>query len=127
MKMEICVMKEERDMEHNRRHRVIWTLVGPLVRLILLIRFHYRCRINNIKGPCIVVCNHVTDWDPILAGCSFRTQMYYVASEHLLRKKIVGPLVRWAQDPIPRQKSGSAAGTVMSILRSEERRVGKEC
>ena len=101
----------------HRRHQRLWTILRPLMRLVCRLLMGYRAVPSGVTGPYLLLCNHVTDWDPILAGCSFPTQMYYVASEHLLRKKVVGPLVRWAQDPIPRQKSGSAAGTVMAILR----------
>ncbi len=105
----------------HRRHQLIWSILLPLLRIYCRLFFAYRAVPAEVKGPYLLLCNHVTDWDPILAGCSFRTQMYYVASEHLLRKKIAGPVVRWAQNPIPRQKSGSAAGTVMSILRHLKR------
>ena len=116
--MEICVKKEEGDLEHNLRHRVVWTLLGPLVRLILLIRFNYRFRINKIKGPYIVVCNHVTDWDPLLVGAAFRHQMYFLASEHIMRLGFVSRLLDWLVHPIVRQKGGSAAGAVKEMLRA---------
>ena len=105
----------------HRRHQRIWSILRPVLRLITRLLLGYRAVPARVKGPYLVLCNHVTDWDPILAGCSFPEQMYFVASEHLLRKKIVGPLIRWAQDPIPRQKSGSAVGTVMTILRHLKR------
>ena len=105
------------EKDPHGRHQRLWTVLRPLLRLICWIRLGFRAKQSGIKGPFLLLCNHVTDWDPVLAGCSFSQQMYFVASEHLLRQKVAGPLIRWAQDPIPRQKSGSAAGTVMSILR----------
>ena len=113
----LCV-SEAKGMEHNLRHRVIWTLVGPLVRLILLIRFNYRCKINAVKGPYIVVCNHVTDWDPMLVGAGFRHQMYFLASEHIMRLGFVSRMLDWLVHPIVRQKGGSAAGAVKEMLRA---------
>ena len=104
-------------MEHYTRHAVIWKLLRPLVRLILLIRYNYRCKSHAPEGPYVVVCNHVTDWDPLLVGAAFRNQMYFLASEHIMRLGFVSRLLDWLVHPIVRQKGGSAAGAVMEMLR----------
>ena len=105
-------------MEHQLRHRVVWRLFRPLVRLILFFRFNYRCAPVSLKGPYIVVCNHVTDWDPLLVGGAFRHQMYFLASEHIMRLGFVSRLLDWLVHPIVRQKGGSAAGAVKEMLRA---------
>ena len=105
-------------MEHHTRHAVVWKLLRPLVRLILFIRFNYRCRSQAPKGPYVVVCNHVTDWDPLLLGAAFRNQMYFLASEHIMRLGFVSRLLDWLVHPIVRQKGGSAAPAVMEMLRT---------
>lgn len=113
-------------MEHShvekkdprKRHRLIWKLLYPVMRLIAWICLGYWAAPSRTEGPFLLVSNHVTDWDPILVGCSFRTQQFYfVTSEHLLRNKLFGRFLIWAQDPIPRQKGGSAAGTVLAVMR----------
>ena len=105
-------------MEHQMRHRFVWRFFRPLVRLILFFRFNYRCKPASVKGPCIVVCNHVTDWDPLLVGAAFRDQMYFLASEHIMRLGFVSRMLDWLVHPIVRQKSGSAAGAVKEMLRT---------
>ena len=116
----ILVWKKEGKgkMEHNLRHRAVWRIFRPLVRLILLIRFNYRCKAHRLNGPCIVVCNHVTDWDPLLVGAAFRDQMYFLASEHIMRLGFVSRLLDALVHPIVRQKGGSAAGAVKEMLRA---------
>lgn len=104
-------------MEHHTRHSIIWKLLRPLARLVMFIMFGYRSPVYNLKGPYIMVMNHVTDLDPVLAGVSFRKQMYFLASEHVLRQGFVSKLLVWALGPITRQKGGSAAGAVKSMLR----------
>ena len=104
-------------MEHHRRHAIIWRLMQPLIRLFGRVFLRFRGEPAEVTGPYLAVCNHVTDFDPVLMACSFREQMYYVASEHLMRSGLAGRFVSWAQAPIARQKGGSAADTVMSILR----------
>lgn len=87
------------------------------MRLLVRIRFNHTALPAEVNGPFLFVCNHCTDWDPMLSGCSFTQQIYFVTSEHILRVPVAGALIRWLQDPIPRQKGGSAADTVMAILR----------
>jgi len=105
-------------MAYRKRHQLLWTLLRPLARLILKLKFNYTTGDHAPKGPFLLVCNHVTDWDPILVGAAFRTQMYFVTSEHVLRQGFVSRFIRWAQAPIARQKGGSAAGTVKAMLRT---------
>lgn len=103
--------------DHHRRHVFIWKLLLLPMRLLLRIRFNHTAQPADVKGPFLFVCNHCTDWDPMLAGSSFSQQIYFVTSEHILRVRLAGALIRWLQDPIPRQKGGSAADTVMTMLR----------
>jgi len=104
-------------MENHRRHVILWTILRPLVRLIVLLRFNFRSKLCSPDGPFILVCNHVTDLDPLLIGCGFRTQMYFLASEHIMRQGFVSKLLQWGLSPITRQKGGSAAGAVKAMLR----------
>lgn len=105
-------------MEHNKRHSFIWRFLRPLVKLIVWIKFNFKAKDVDVEGPYIVLCNHVTDWDPLLLGTAFKKQMYFVASEHILRLGFVSKLLVWLVDPIARQKGGSAAGTVKAVMRT---------
>lgn len=105
-------------MDYPKRHQRLWTLLRPLARLILRLKFNYRCGSYAPEGPYLLLCNHVTDWDPILVGAALKSQMYFVASEHVLRQGLVSRFIRWAQAPIARQKGGNAAGTVKAMLRT---------
>ena len=105
-------------MEHQKRLSIIWRILRPIVALVLRIRFHYSAPLYQPQGPYIVVSNHVTDWDPLLVGAAFRNQMYFVASEHILRLGFISRLLNWLMAPIARQKGGSAAGAVKNILRT---------
>jgi len=103
--------------DEHKRHQLVWTVLRPLMRLICWLRMGYRALPADVQGPFLLVANHVTYWDPILAGCSFGQQMYFVASEHILRSRPFGKLITWLQDPIPRQKGGSATSTVLTMMR----------
>ena len=101
----------------HKRHRFIWKALRPLMKLITWAVLGYRAHPSGVQGPFLLLSNHITDWDPLLVGCSFSQQFYFVTSEHLLRSKPFGKLITWLQDPIPRQKGGSAAGTVLAVMR----------
>lgn len=110
-------MEEHGTVKGRRRHVFVWKALRPLAKLICWIKFGFTCEKTNVKGPYLLVSNHVTNWDPILVACSFPEQTYFVTSEHLLRAGLGGKLVGWLQSPIPRQKSGSAASTVLTMMR----------
>lgn len=104
-------------MEHAKRHRLVWILARPVVDVLVRILYKYTPEYADIPGPFLVVCNHNTDWDPLLMGISFRKEhVYFVSSEHVLRSRF-GKLLIWLLDPIGRQKGGSAADTVLTMMR----------
>lgn len=105
-------------MEHNKRHVIVWRICHPLVKILLWIKFNFTAKTVDLDGPYIVLSNHVTDWDPLLVGVAFKRQMYYVASEHILRMGFISKLLSWLVAPIARQKGGSAAGAVMNVIRT---------
>ncbi|MBQ6622740.1 MAG: 1-acyl-sn-glycerol-3-phosphate acyltransferase [Mogibacterium sp.] len=102
---------------HRRFYRILTVLLGGWVRR----KFNYTCEDfdpNSIEGPMIIIPNHSCAWDPLLMGVAMRRrQMYFVASEHLLRMRFIGPLVRFLAAPIPRRKARPGTQAVMSCLR----------
>jgi len=99
------------------RHAAVWALTRPAAAAIMAAKFNFHTRPSGLKGPLLVVANHNSDWDPGFIVCAFREQMYFVASEHLMRLGTVSRLLSWLQAPIARQKGGSAVGTVREMLR----------
>lgn len=100
---------------HNRiLNRLLVILVGPFLRLFFRFR-HDRYRLN---GPTLVICNHVTNFDPLLLSLCFpRDHMHFVASEHLFRLGWITCFLKYVFDPIPRRKGTSGADTAMACLR----------
>jgi 1-acyl-sn-glycerol-3-phosphate acyltransferase len=99
------------------RHAAVWALTRPAAAAIMAAKFNFHARPSGLKGPLLVVANHNSDWDPGFIVCAFREQMYFVASEHLMRLGTLSRLLSWLQAPIARQKGGSAVGTVREMLR----------
>ena len=105
-------------MDSGKRHQVCWRIVMGLLRRPIERIFHLSCKNADLDGPCLVIANHVTDYDPLFVSLSFpRTDLYYVASEHLFRKGLLSRLLLWTMAPIPRRKGSQGTDTVKACLR----------
>ncbi len=111
----------------NKKHAFIYWLLRPLVAVFLWIKFGYTYKKakNLPKEPYIVLSNHVTDFDPLFVGVSFR-QMYFVGSEHISRWKHAFKFIKFGFDPILRYKGTSAASAILEVLR-RVRKGGRVC
>ena len=73
----------------------------------------------NIHGGCVVICNHISNWDPIVLGHSVKTQpVCYMAKEELFRNKVANWFLRRLHAiPVARGKSDlMAVKTGLSAL-----------
>ncbi len=104
-------------MKGEKRHRLLWRLVWWPVRLWMLIRFNYRPRVSPVKGPALIVSNHVTDLDPLFLGLTIKNPAYFVASEHVFRRPHLSRLLMWAQAPIVRMKGTTGGDTALVSIR----------
>ena len=96
-----------------------WQLLQRLLCGYARERFAVTAARAEIQGPCLIVANHVTNWDPLLLAVSFPdTPIRFVASEHLFRHGLLSEVIQWAVAPIPRRKAASGTDTVKSVLRA---------
>ena len=80
--------------------------------------FRFRHENFRLDQPTLVVCNHVTNFDVILASlCCPGYHMHFVASEHMFRKGLLSAFLRYVCDPISRRKGVTGADTAMACLR----------
>lgn len=98
----------------NVVYRIITTCLRPIFRIF----YNYKCdKPKKIKGPVIVLANHVTDYDPILVTYGFKKQMYFIASENCFRKGLKSKFLSWAFAPISKIKGASDTMAVMKAVR----------
>lgn len=97
-------------------HRLVYTLGRILVRPLMRRKYGFTTSQFTPPGPYLVYSNHVTNADPFLLPLSFPRHMYFVASEHLLRWRVGGLMLKLAA-PIIRLKSRTEWGATMEILR----------
>ena len=105
-------------MERTELHRRVWRALYTAVDKPLHRMFALESEPCSVDGPCIVISNHVTDFDPFLVAMSFPHKMlYYVASEHIFRLPVASKVITTLLDPIARKKGDSGFGAVREILR----------
>lgn len=46
------------------------------------------------RGPVVVVCNHISLWDPVAVGVALPRRVYFMAKEELFRLPLVGLVLR---------------------------------
>ena len=107
-------------MDANRRQERIWHVLCRILGPVLRYRFRLETERLPEKRPVILVCNHVTDLDPVfLALSSPDHALTYVSSEHILRDR---PFLRKQLyrcfSPIARRKATSAVETCRETIRA---------
>jgi len=121
----ICsIIKEESPMKIKKRkyvkfrHKLVYFLIRPFFRLYLKWKYNFtpiRYR-PKVKGPHLILANHALNLDPFFLAGSFRTPIYYVASEVIFSIKFASKVIRFLVAPIPKSKSRSDLGTTKQIL-----------
>ncbi len=105
-------------MKGMRRYQAAYRVVRALACPYFVRRFRYEASpVPDIKGPFLLVVNHVTELDFMLVGASFKTPLAFVVGDTLLRAPVVGWLLKKLLGVIPKDKGMVDAGTAMGILR----------
>lgn len=100
--------------KHARVYQAVRTAAGPLLCRI----FHFSTEQYRLPGgPCLVVSNHTSDFDPIFLGRAFKDHMYFVASEHVFRWGFFSKLLTAVFHPISRMKGGTDSSAALAIVR----------
>jgi len=105
-------------MKHYLWHRFIfrflWITAGPLVRLVM----GYSC--SKQKGPdtpSLIISNHNTDLDPALVSLGFSRHIYYLSSEHTLRRGLPSRILKFIFAPIAINKTRTDISAVKEMIR----------
>jgi len=74
------------------------------------------------SGPLVVVCNHLSYWDPILVGCALDRQVHFMAKAELFAIPVFGAFMRrMGAFPIKRgQSDRNALRTAIHLLQAGE-------
>ncbi|MDZ7814443.1 MAG: lysophospholipid acyltransferase family protein [Planctomycetota bacterium] len=96
------------------RHNLITTLSRIIATMVffILFRFTWRGKRNfPQKGPLLIVMNHQSFLDPVLAGIMAPRRLVYFARSTLFKNKLLSALIRfYGAMPVDRDGGGSFAG-----------------
>jgi len=106
-------------MNELKRHRRVFTILLPFVKIFMKWKFHYVYDdLKQIQGPYLLLANHNLELDPAAVGVAAGKQLYFVASEHIMRKGIGTRLLMWAFKPIIHKKGKQGAYTVKEMMKA---------
>ena len=101
------------------RQKKAYRVLYPAARALMKALLNYEAAPGpKTEGPCLILSNHVTDFDPILVGLSFPEHMYYVAGENVMRMGLLSKLVTRYGSVIQRVKGTTDAEAALQILRT---------
>ena len=100
-------------MKSTNHQERIWKILYMLLYPFMKWYLHLETEPLPDIGPMFLICNHVTNLDPVfLAFSSPRKMLVYVASDNILRNNPrMRRLFYWAFGPIARRKGTSAVDT----------------
>lgn len=102
------------ETKHSKFHKAVY-FFSRYLGWLLLRKYSFKTDyLPKIKEPYIMLCNHTTESDMIMALRAGRKHMRFVCGEHLLRSK-AGPLLKKFYDPITIPKGGSSIHAVRQM------------
>lgn len=114
--------KERKERRETRRHRRIFKILDIFTSRIFKRILHYSCdSLKDIEGPYLLLANHNMEMDPIMVGIATKKQIYFVASEHIMRKGFKTWLLRFCFRPILITKGKNGTKSVMEIMKTMRR------
>ena len=101
------------------RHSIIQAIAKVILTPVCKIK--YGITAEKFKEqedrPYLILYNHQTAFDQFFMGMSFKTPIYYVATEDIFSMGFVSDLLRFAVNPIPIKKQTTDVGAVMNCIR----------
>jgi len=110
---------EKKEKWIKPRHRVIQTILRPIIGLYSRISYGIRVEPFREEGnrAYLILMNHQTPFDQFFVGMAFRNPVYYLATEDLFSNGWVSSLIRWLVAPIPIKKQTTDITAVRNCIR----------
>lgn len=78
-------------------NRALWAILRPIVRLILRIRLNVTAPLLRMQGPFVLLANHASWYDPLLAVCSVAQPLCFAGADRAPRRGFLLGLARSLQ------------------------------
>ena len=113
-------MKEQKKKKWSRTlHKMITFLGRPVMALYCRLRYGIKIDKFREQGnrPYLILLNHQTPFVQFFVAGSFKSPVYYLATEDIFSVGRVSDLIRWIIAPIPIKKQTTDISAVMTCLR----------
>lgn len=106
-------------MSELQRHRMVYKVLMPFILAFLKLGFRYSCDdLSKEEGPYLLLANHNMDLDPLMVGAVTKKQLYFVASEHIMRKGFGTWFLMYFFKPIIHRKGKQGVYTVKEMMKT---------
>ena len=110
---------ERQERREVRRHRRAWAFFKLTLTKYFVRKFRYSYdSLKEVEGPYLLLANHNMELDPALVGIAAGKQIYFVASEHIMRKGLGTWFLRTFFRPIIHTKGKTGTKSVMAIIKA---------
>ena len=99
------------------RHRVVWAILRPFLRLYGRLKYGVRARRFCGAGPHLILFNHQTPFDQFFVTMSFPGAVYFLASEDLFSIGWPAKVMQWGVAPIPIRKQATDTRAIRAVIR----------
>jgi len=105
--------------QDRKRHLLLWKFLFYPCRVAMRLFFRYRGEVARVpEGPLFILANHTSRVDPVLVGCCFKQQMYFVAGQNVQRMGFFSRFLQYCFAPIQRVKGATDGASALQILRT---------
>lgn len=104
---------------------MFYTIACFIAKYIFLLAFRVKLinvdNFNNTKGRCIICCNHISNFDPLMLACFTKRQISFMAKKELFKVPVLKTLVKWL-NVFPVDRTGVSVSSMkhaVSILKED--------
>lgn len=93
-------------------------VLGPVVRVLFRLHYHgYENEPDENEGPYIVICNHISNADPVfISAGKLKQQPHYMAKKELFKVPLVNLLVK-GLGAYPVDRSGADVSAIKNTIK----------
>lgn len=105
---------------------MFYTIARFIARFIFLVIFRVKLinvdNFNNTNGRCIICCNHISNFDPLIVACFTKRQICFMAKKELFKIPVLKTLIKWL-NVFPVDRTGVSVSSMkhaVSILKEDK-------
>ena len=90
------------------RHKLIYAILSPVLKIFFRLVYGYRGLAEGVlkkNEPALILSNHNGALDPFFLALSFKSPVYFLASDHIFRLGFISKVIEYLVRPIPIVKS----------------------